>query len=87
MTETITFGLLCFTSFFTLINPLGTMPIFMTMTADLTVKDNNYKQVPAKFNPKQLCIHIGIININKYFKCLVYIPNRMENRLFAVPKN
>jgi multiple antibiotic resistance protein len=29
------FGLLAFTSFFTLINPLGTMPIFMTMTADL----------------------------------------------------
>ena len=36
MTETISFGLLCFTSFFTLINPLGTMPIFMTMTADLS---------------------------------------------------
>ena len=41
MTEAITFGLLCFTSFFTLINPLGTMPIFMTMTADLTDKDRN----------------------------------------------
>lgn len=36
MTDTISFGLLCFTSFFTLINPLGTMPIFMTMTADLS---------------------------------------------------
>lgn len=36
MNELITFGLLAFTSFFTLINPLGTMPIFMTMTADLT---------------------------------------------------
>jgi multiple antibiotic resistance protein len=36
MNETIAFGLLCFTSFFTLINPLGTMPVFMTMTADLT---------------------------------------------------
>jgi multiple antibiotic resistance protein len=29
------FGLLVFTSFFTLINPLGVMPIFMTMTQDL----------------------------------------------------
>ena len=29
------FALLAFTSFFTLINPLGTMPIFMTMTAEL----------------------------------------------------
>ncbi len=30
-----TFAILVFTSFFTLINPLGTMPIFMTMTASL----------------------------------------------------
>lgn len=36
MDDLITFGLLCLTSFFTLINPLGTMPIFLTMTADLT---------------------------------------------------
>lgn len=35
MSELFTFGLLAFTSFFTLINPLGTMPIFMTMTAEL----------------------------------------------------
>ena len=35
MNEIITFGILSFTSFFTLINPFGTMPIFMTMTADL----------------------------------------------------
>ena len=35
MSELITFGLLGFTSFFTLINPLGVMPIFMTMTSDL----------------------------------------------------
>ena len=26
------FALLCFTSFFTLTNPLGTMPVFLTMT-------------------------------------------------------
>ncbi|WP_442267473.1 MarC family protein [Tenacibaculum sp. ZS6-P6] len=35
MNEVVSFGILSFTSFFTLINPLGTMPIFMTMTADL----------------------------------------------------
>jgi multiple antibiotic resistance protein len=29
-------AILAFTSFFTLINPLGTMPVFMTMTATLT---------------------------------------------------
>ncbi|TNE28699.1 MAG: NAAT family transporter [Bacteroidetes bacterium] len=35
MNEALSFALLAFTSFFTLINPLGTMPIFMTMTAEL----------------------------------------------------
>ncbi len=39
MNDLITFGLLCFTSFFTLINPLGTMPIFMTMTANLDIEN------------------------------------------------
>ncbi|HZL10038.1 MAG TPA: MarC family protein [Prolixibacteraceae bacterium] len=41
MQDYISFGLLCFTSFFTLINPLGTMPIFMTMTSELDVKHRN----------------------------------------------
>jgi multiple antibiotic resistance protein len=41
MTETIAFGLLCITSLFTLINPLGTMPIFMSMTAELSIADRN----------------------------------------------
>lgn len=41
MTETMAFGLLCITSLFTLINPLGTMPVFMSMTADLSVADRN----------------------------------------------
>ncbi|MCB8965154.1 MAG: NAAT family transporter [Bacteroidales bacterium] len=36
MNELLAFGLLGFTSFFTLINPLGAMPIFMTMTAELS---------------------------------------------------
>lgn len=35
MSDLFPFGLLCFTSFFTLINPLGIMPIFITMTTDL----------------------------------------------------
>ena len=39
MNELITFGILAFTSFFTLINPLGVMPIFMTMSADLNEKE------------------------------------------------
>jgi len=42
MSDLISFGLLSFTSFFTLINPLGTMPIFMTMTADLDKHHRNH---------------------------------------------
>jgi multiple antibiotic resistance protein len=38
MTETLSFAFLSFTSLFTLINPLGTMPVFMSMTASLTDK-------------------------------------------------
>ena len=33
------FALLCFTSFFTLTNPLGTMPVFLTMTNGMTEKE------------------------------------------------
>ena len=36
-----TFAILVFTSFFTLINPLGTMPIFMSMTKSLSIKQRN----------------------------------------------
>jgi len=42
MTELLAFGVLSFTSFFTLINPFGTMPIFMTMTADLTSQQRTH---------------------------------------------
>ena len=35
METIIPFALLCFTSFFTLTNPLGTMPVFLTMTNGL----------------------------------------------------
>ena len=42
MNELTTFALLCFTSFFTLINPIGTMPIFMTMTSELDVNNRNH---------------------------------------------
>lgn len=41
MNDALSFGLLCFTSFFTLINPLSSMPVFMTMTAGLSVKERN----------------------------------------------
>lgn len=41
MSELLTFGILAFTSFFTLINPLGSMTIFMTMTSELDIKERN----------------------------------------------
>ncbi len=37
------FALLCFTSFFTLTNPLGTMPVFLTMTNGMS--DNERKTI------------------------------------------
>lgn len=45
MSETVAFALLCFTSFFSVINPVGVMPVFMTMTADL---DNAHRRKTAE---------------------------------------
>lgn len=45
MHDTFAFGLLCFTSFFTLINPLGIVPVFITMTSTL---DAEQKQKTAR---------------------------------------
>jgi len=42
MNDALSFGLLCFTSFFTLINPLSTLPVFMTMTAGLSEKERTH---------------------------------------------
>ena len=42
MNDLLAFGLLCFTSFFTLINPLGTMPVFMTITKELNDRDRTH---------------------------------------------
>lgn len=46
MSDLYPFALLVFTSFFTLINPLGTMPIFMSMTA--TLSKQHRKQTAKK---------------------------------------
>lgn len=45
MGDLFTYGLLVFTSFFTLINPIGTMPVFLGLTADM---DQKYKVDTAK---------------------------------------
>ncbi|TXK73878.1 MarC family protein [Mesonia sp. HuA40] len=41
MSDLLGFGLLAFTSFFTLINPIGTMPVFMSMTSELDAEHRN----------------------------------------------
>ncbi len=40
--DTLSFALLCLTSFFTLTNPLGTMPVFLTMTQGMTEKERRF---------------------------------------------
>lgn len=42
METIIPFALLCFTSFFTLTNPLGTMPVFLTMTHGMDDKERKH---------------------------------------------
>jgi multiple antibiotic resistance protein len=42
MEEIIGFALLCFTSFITLMNPLGIMPVFMSMTSSLNKEERKH---------------------------------------------
>ena len=53
----ITYFLLCFTSFFTLINPLGTMPVFLTMTQSMNDKER--KRIVKKATIVAFLILIG----------------------------
>jgi len=45
--ELFTIALLYFTSFFTIINPLGVMPVFMTMTSDISEKQRKRTAIKA----------------------------------------
>lgn len=47
--ELITIALLYFTSFFAIINPIGVMPVFMTMTADISEKQRKRTATKAVF--------------------------------------
>lgn len=47
--ELFTTALLFFTSFFTIINPLGVMPVFMTMTADISERQRKRTALKAVF--------------------------------------
>ena len=47
--DTFNFALLAFTSFFTLINPLGEIPIFVAMTSELDAKNRVRTSKKASF--------------------------------------
>lgn len=47
MNNEISFFLLCFTSFITLMNPLGIMPVFLTMTGQLEQKERTKTALKA----------------------------------------
>ncbi len=47
--ELLTVALLYFTSYFAIINPLGVMPVFMTMTADISEKQRRRTALKAVF--------------------------------------
>lgn len=47
MDQWFSFGLVVFTAFFTIINPFGVMPVFMTMTASLTPEQRRSTAIKA----------------------------------------
>lgn len=47
MDNYLTFGIFCFTTFLTIINPLSIMPVYLTMTADLTLEDKRLTALKA----------------------------------------
>ena len=57
METIIPYALLCFTSFFTLTNPLGTMPVFLTMTNGLS--DDERKRIIKRATITSFLILIG----------------------------
>lgn len=53
--------LLYFTSFFTLMNPIGTMPVFLTMTSDLSKKERRGTAVKAVLTAAFVLILFAIL--------------------------
>jgi small neutral amino acid transporter SnatA (MarC family) len=70
------FALLCFTSFFTLTNPLGTMPVFLTMTKGMD--DEEQRQIELSnfvFFLSDLEIHL----LYQLLNCLVVLKPFMHH--------
>lgn len=47
MDNYLTFGIFCFTTFLTIINPLSIMPVFLTMTSELGLEDKRKTALKA----------------------------------------
>lgn len=47
MNSYITFGIFCFTTFLTIINPLSIMPVYLTMTSELSEEDKRLTALKA----------------------------------------
>jgi len=47
MDNYLTFGIFCFTTFLTIINPLSIMPVYLTMTSELTPEDKRLTALKA----------------------------------------
>lgn len=47
MENYITFGIFCFTTFLTIINPLSIMPVYLTMTSELSTEDKKITATKA----------------------------------------
>lgn len=47
MDNYLTFGIFCFTTFLTIINPLSIMPVYLTMTSELSLEDKRLTALKA----------------------------------------
>lgn len=47
MENYLTFGIFCFTTFLTIINPLSIMPVYLTMTSELSLEDKRLTALKA----------------------------------------
>lgn len=67
METLIPFALLCFTSFFTLTNPLGTMPVFLTMTQGMTEKER--RSIVSRATLVSFITLMSLSSPDNFFSC------------------
>ena len=83
METIIPFALLCFTSFFTLTNPLGTMPVFLTMTNGLS--DDERKHIIKRATIVSFIILIAFTLCGQFlFKFFGIVPVKAVKPCFGL---